>query len=123
MVPSFLFTYQSFFVRLHHSCLPMAPHVLFGDFNFRLDNKRVVEVWYHLYIVYIAAAVYTVQHKMFYVLSTRPRERFSEKYRKTNQRVPMGTRGLIIVEIKADNELAVSLYWYILRLSKNENML
>ena len=31
----------------------------------------------------------------------------------------MGTRGLIIVEIKADNELAVSLYWYILRLSKN----
>lgn len=29
--------------RLHHSCLPMAPHVLFGDFNFRLDNKRVVE--------------------------------------------------------------------------------
>ena len=79
MVPSFLFIYQSFFVRLHHSCLPMAPHVLFGDFNFRLDNKRVVEVWYHLYIVYIAAAVYTVQHKMFYVLSTRPRERFSEK--------------------------------------------
>ena len=31
----------------------------------------------------------------------------------------MGARGLIIVEIKADNELAVSLYWYILRLSKN----
>ena len=31
----------------------------------------------------------------------------------------MGTRGLIIVEIKADNELAVSLYRYILRLSKN----
>ena len=76
MVPSFLFIYQSFFVRLHHSCLPMAPHVLFGDFNFRLDNKRVVEVWYHLYIVYITAAVYTVQHKMFYVLSTRSRERF-----------------------------------------------
>lgn len=35
----------------------------------------------------------------------------------------MGARGLIIVEIKADNELAVSLYRYILRLSKNENML
>lgn len=31
----------------------------------------------------------------------------------------MGTRGLIIVEIKVDNELAVSLYRYILRLSKN----
>ena len=31
----------------------------------------------------------------------------------------MGTRGLIIVEIKVDNELAVGLYRYILRQSKN----
>ena len=31
----------------------------------------------------------------------------------------MATGGLIIVEIKADNELAISLYRYILLLSKN----
>lgn len=35
----------------------------------------------------------------------------------------MATRGLITVEMKADNELAISLYQYISRLSKNENML
>lgn len=64
-----------------------------------------------------------IQHKMFYVLSTRPRERFSKKQRRTNQRVLMATRGLIIVEMKAYNELAISLYRYILRLSKNENNL
>ncbi|XP_029203657.1 inositol polyphosphate-5-phosphatase A-like isoform X3 [Acropora millepora] len=29
--------------RLHHSSIPLVPHILFGDFNFRLDNKRVVE--------------------------------------------------------------------------------
>ena len=35
----------------------------------------------------------------------------------------MATRGLIIVEMKAYNEVAISLYRYILRLSKNENNL
>lgn len=29
--------------RLHQSSIPLVPHILFGDFNFRLDNKRVVE--------------------------------------------------------------------------------
>ena len=27
----------------------VVPHMIFGDFNFRLDNKRVVEVQYHRY--------------------------------------------------------------------------
>lgn len=29
--------------RLQQSSLPLVPHIIFGDFNFRLDNKRVVE--------------------------------------------------------------------------------
>ncbi|XP_020603677.1 type I inositol 1,4,5-trisphosphate 5-phosphatase-like [Orbicella faveolata] len=29
--------------RLHESSIPLVPYMLFGDFNFRLDNKRVVE--------------------------------------------------------------------------------
>ena len=33
-----------FFYRVHESSIPLVPYMLFGDFNFRLDNKRVVEV-------------------------------------------------------------------------------
>ncbi|KAJ7385542.1 Type I inositol 1,4,5-trisphosphate 5-phosphatase [Desmophyllum pertusum] len=29
--------------RLLESSTPLVPHMIFGDFNFRLDNKRVVE--------------------------------------------------------------------------------
>ncbi|XP_078357888.1 inositol polyphosphate-5-phosphatase A-like isoform X2 [Oculina patagonica] len=29
--------------RLQQSSIPLVPHMIFGDFNFRLDNKRVVE--------------------------------------------------------------------------------
>lgn len=37
------------FGRITKSSIPVVPHTLFGDFNFRLDNKRVVEVQYRCY--------------------------------------------------------------------------
>ena len=39
-----------FFFRLHESSIPLVPYMLFGDFNFRLDNKRVVEVQSKMWI-------------------------------------------------------------------------
>ena len=41
--------------RLHHSSIPLVPHILFGDFNFRLDNKRVVEVnnYYEMFVLFV----------------------------------------------------------------------
>lgn len=48
------------FLRLHESSIPLVPYMLFGDFNFRLDNKRVVEVQSKSYGVFTVETEHTV---------------------------------------------------------------
>ena len=49
-----------FFFRLHESSIPLVPYMLFGDFNFRLDNKRVVEVQSKVWIFFSKLPSYRV---------------------------------------------------------------
>ena len=58
------------FSRLHHSSIPLVPHILFGDFNFRLDNKRVVEVNYETFVLFVTGNTVLKHLSLCIVLSS-----------------------------------------------------